>query len=196
MEIHVNRHLLPAEIDLLLDGEVGFGTAPLKAHVRRCEECRSELEGARSLVRQLEHLPRFAPSPMFASRVMARVQIYVPWYITAWDRLRALVPQSRPARVLAGAGAVGMLMAITVLSLAVVTRLDALIFAIDLAYLRLQEWGSTLFTAALSAALGDAALDAVRSAGWFGLMALLSVLVLTTAGAAGLVRGLVRGRGR
>jgi hypothetical protein len=133
---------------------------------------------------------------MFASRVMARVQIYVPWYITAWDRLRALVPQSRPARVLAGAGAVGMLMAITLLSLAVVTRLDALIFAIDLAYMRLQEWGSTLFTAALSAALGDAALDAVRSAGWLGLMALLSVLVLTTAGAAGLVRSLVRGRGR
>jgi hypothetical protein len=97
---------------------------------------------------------------------------------------------------LAGASAIGVLMAITLLSLAVVTRLDALIFAVDLAYLRLQEWGSTLVAAALSAALGDAALDAIRSAGWFGLLGLLSVLLLTTAGAAGLVRGLVRGRGR
>ena len=192
----MNRHLLPAEIDLLLDGEVGFGTAPLKAHVRRCEECRSELEAARSLVRQLEHLPRFAPSPVFASSVMARVQIYVPWYISAWDRVRGLVPQSRPARVLAGAGAVSVLLAITLLSLAVVTRLDALIFAIDLGYMRLQEWGSAMLAAAVSAALGDAALNAVRSAGWFGLLAMLSLIAITTAGAAGLVRGLVRGRGR
>lgn len=192
----MNRHLLPAEIDLLLDGEVGFGTAPLKAHVRRCEECRSELESARALVRQLEHLPRFAPSPVFAESVMARVHIYVPWYITAWDRLRALVPRSRPARVLAGAGAVGMLTAITFLSLALVTRLDALIFALDLAVMRLQEWGTALFAAAITAALGESALAAVRSAGWFGLLAMLSLIVITTAGAAGLVRGLVRARGR
>lgn len=192
----MNRHLLPAEIDLLLDGEVGFGTAPLKAHVRRCEECRSELDAARALVRRLEHLPRFAPSPAFANAVMARVQIYVPWYITAWDRLRALVPQSRPARVLGGAGAVGVLTAITLLSLAVVTRLDALIFAIDLGYLRLQEWGSALLASAISAALGESALTAVRAAGWFGVLVMLSLIVLTTAGAAGLVRGLVRGRRR
>ena len=196
MEIHVNRHLLPAEIDLLLDGEVGFGTAPLKAHVRRCEDCRSELDAARSLVRRLEHLPRFAPPPLFAQRVMARVHVYVPWYITVLDRLRALVPQSRPARILAGVGAVSMLAIITVLSLSVVSQLDALIFAIDLGYMRIQEWGSSLFASLVSAALGEAGLAAVRSAGWLGLLALVSVLVLTTAGAAGLVRGLVRGRGR
>lgn len=192
----MNRHLLPAEIDLLLDGEVGFGTAPLKAHVRRCEECRSELDAARSLVRQLEHLPRFSPSTLFADRVMARVQVYVPWYVMLVDRLRALVPQSRTARVLAGAGAVSMLAIITVLSLAVVSQLDALIFAIDLGYMRIQEWGSALFASVVSAVFGQAGLAAVRSAGWWGLVILLSVLVLTTAGAAGLVRGLVRGRGR
>ena len=192
----MNRHLLPAEIDLLLDGEVGFGTAPLKAHVRRCEECRSELDAARSLVRQLEHLPRYAPSPLFANRVMARVQIYVPWYITLLDRLRAMVPQSRPARAFAGAGAVAVLAVITVLSLALVSRLDALIFAIDLGYMRLQEWGSSVFASTVSAVFGEAALAAVRSAGWWGPIALMSILVLTTAGAAGLVRGLVRGQGR
>lgn len=196
MEIHVNRHLLPAEIDLLLDGEVGFGTAPLKAHVRRCEECRSELDAARSLVRQLEHLPRYAPTALFTDRVMARVQIYVPWYVTLLDRLRAFVPQSRPARAFAGAGAVAMLALVTVLSLAVVARLDALIFAIDLGYMRLQEWGSATFASVVSALFGEATLAAVQSAGMWGLLALMSILVLTTAGAAGLVRGLVKGRGR
>ena len=35
----MNRHLLPDEIDLLVDGEAGFGGAPLKAHVRGCAEC-------------------------------------------------------------------------------------------------------------------------------------------------------------
>jgi hypothetical protein len=188
--------LLPAEIDLLLDGEVGFGTAPLKAHVRRCEECRSELDSARSLVRQLEHLPRFAPSAVFGRRVMARVQVYVPWYVAVLDRLRGLVPESRPARVLAGVGAVSMLAVITILSLSVVSQLDALIFAIDLGYLRLQEWGAALFASGVSATLGEEALTAVRSAGWLGLLVLLSLTALTTAGAAGLVRGLVRGRGR
>lgn len=192
----MNRHLLPAEIDLLLDGEVGFGTAPLKAHVRRCEVCRSELEGARALVRQLEHLPRFAPSPAFAQKVMARVHIYVPWYIAAWDRLRSLVPESRPARIVAGATALSALALITALSLAVVTRLDALIFAIDLAVMRLQNWGASVFTSAVSAALGEDVLTAVRSAGELGLVGLVALLLITTAGAAGLVRGLARGRRR
>jgi hypothetical protein len=89
-----------------------------------------------------------------------------------------------------------MLTAITFLSLALVTRLDALIFALDLAVMRLQEWGTALFAAAITAALGESALTAVRSAGWFGLLAMLSLIVITTAGAAGLVRGLVRARGR
>ncbi len=40
----MNRHLLPEEIDLLIDGEAGFGVAPLKAHLRQCPECQSELD--------------------------------------------------------------------------------------------------------------------------------------------------------
>ncbi len=190
----MNRHLLPAEIDLLLDGEVGFGTAPLKAHIRRCEDCRSELDAARSLVRRLEHLPQFAPSPAFANRVMSRVHVYVPWYITAWDRLRVLVPQSRPARAFAAVGAVSVLALISIVSLAVVTRLDALIFAIDLGVMRLQEWGSALFASAISAAVGQGAIEAVRPMGSVGVLAIATLFLITAAGAAGLVRGLVRGR--
>ena len=41
-----HRHLHPNEIDLLLDGEVGFGVAPLRAHVEGCAECRAKLDDA------------------------------------------------------------------------------------------------------------------------------------------------------
>src|SRR5439155_16090725 len=36
-----HRHLLPEEIDLLLDGELGFAVSPFKAHVRDCAEVRA-----------------------------------------------------------------------------------------------------------------------------------------------------------
>jgi hypothetical protein len=48
------RHLLPNEIDLLLDGEVGFGVSPLRAHVDDCATCRSRLADARVVVEALE----------------------------------------------------------------------------------------------------------------------------------------------
>ena len=44
-----HRHLLPNEIDLLVDGEVGFGVAPLRAHVRECAECHAKLDEAREV---------------------------------------------------------------------------------------------------------------------------------------------------
>ena len=57
-----HRHLLPDEIDLLLDDEVGFGVAPLKAHIRDCEHCRAKVDEARFIVDALEDVPHFAPS--------------------------------------------------------------------------------------------------------------------------------------
>ena len=45
-----HRHLLPNEIDLLLDGEVGFGVAPLRAHVDGCEDCQARLARSRKVV--------------------------------------------------------------------------------------------------------------------------------------------------
>lgn len=192
----MDRHLLPAEIDLLLDGEVGFGTTPLKAHVRRCAECRSELESARTLVRSLEHLPQFAPSPLFSQQVMARVQVYVPWYVALLDTLRGLVPASRPARLVAGAAAVSVFAFITVASLWIFTRLDAFVFALDLGYMRVREWGSAALAGAVAAAFGEPALRVVQAAGWLGITAALIFFVASAAGAATLVRGLVRARGR
>ena len=76
-----HRHLLPNEIDLLLDGEVGFGVAPLRAHVDDCASCRGRLAEARVVSDALDNLPRFAPAPAFTNRVMAHVQVVEPWHV-------------------------------------------------------------------------------------------------------------------
>lgn len=196
----MDRHLLPNEIDLLLDGEIGFGTSPLKTHIRRCAQCRAELDEARALVRALEHLPRLAPSADFRERVMARLQVYVPWYVALLDTVRGWVPRSRPARVLAGAGALSMLSVLTWVSLLLVSRLDTLVFATDLGLARARSAALGLISDALAGAIGESALQVLRATGWLGVTIAGLVLLMTTAGAASLLRGFVartvRTRGR
>ncbi len=98
-----NRPLRPDEIELLLDGEDGFGMAELRAALRRNPAAQAELRRSRAVVDALEALPHFSPSPLFADRVMANVQVFEPWHVAALDYARRFVPQSRPARVMAGA---------------------------------------------------------------------------------------------
>lgn len=196
----MDRHLLPNEIDLLLDGEIGFGTSPLKTHVRRCAQCRAELDEARALVRELEHLPRFTPSVHFREHVMARVQVYVPWYVTLLDTVRGWIPRSRPARVLAGAGALSMLALLTSVSLLLVSRLDVLVFATDLGLARARTAALGFLSSLVAGAIGEPALQVLRTTGWLGATFAGIVLLATTVGAATLLRGLVvrtvRTRGR
>ncbi|MCO4099708.1 MAG: hypothetical protein HEQ38_09975 [Gemmatimonas sp.] len=100
-----DRHLRPDEIELLLDGEEGFGVAPLRAHARSCMECQAELESARELMFALDTLPDFAPSPAFADRVMSQVQVFEPWHVAATRAVEQFVPATRSARLAAGLGA-------------------------------------------------------------------------------------------
>ncbi len=102
--MHV-QHLRPDEIELLLDGEDGFGVAPLRAHVRSCASCRLEFDRARDLMVALDALPDFAPSANFSDRVMAQVQVFEPWHAAAARTVGQLVPASQPARLAAGFGA-------------------------------------------------------------------------------------------
>jgi hypothetical protein len=143
-----HRHLLPDEIDQLLDGEAGFGVAPLVAHIEACADCRAELAEARRVVSALERMPHFATSPLFAERVMARVQVFEPWHVTALDTARRWLPASRPARVLAlGATSVFALIA-SVLAVWISVRLDAFLFFVGVAGQRAR---ASLFDAAGSA---------------------------------------------
>jgi hypothetical protein len=123
-----HRHLLPNEIDLLLDGDAGFGQQPLRAHVRECADCRAELEAARELVLELEHLPHFVPSVQFADRVMAQVQVFEPWHVAARDSVRRWLPQSRPLQVMGAAMAASVAFVLSIGTLWILGRADLLLF--------------------------------------------------------------------
>ena len=104
-----HRHLLPNEIDLLVDGEAGFGVAPLRAHVAECDECRARLDDAMIVVDALEALPHFAPDSRLADRVMAQVPVFVPVHVAARDSVFRWLERSglgSRAQVVALAGAV------------------------------------------------------------------------------------------
>lgn len=187
----MDRHLLPEEIDQLLDGEVGFGTAPLKAHVRICAACQAELESARQLVRELEHLPLVAPAPGFADRVMAEVQVFVPWHVTLLDTVRGIVPRSRTGRAFAWAGMAASTAVLGVISLWILTRLDTVIFALDLGLSRVREVTFGAVDTLVGTLFGDAALHVLRTAGTPGVFVALTVLLLSAAFAARALRALV-----
>jgi hypothetical protein len=98
-----HRHLLPNEIDLLLDGESGFGVQPLREHVRGCPDCQGRLDAAKRVASRLSELPLIAPRYGLADRVMAQVPVFVPWHVSARDTITPYIPTGRVAR-LAAAG--------------------------------------------------------------------------------------------
>jgi hypothetical protein len=99
----LTRHLLPDELDLLLDGETGFGVQQLTEHVRECAACQAELTALRLFVTDIETLPELAPRLGFAERVMADVHVFEPWHVAAQNSVTAMLPTSTVARIAAGA---------------------------------------------------------------------------------------------
>jgi anti-sigma factor RsiW len=93
-----HRHLLPNEIDLLVDGEAGFGVADLRAHLDECPDCRARYEDERVIVDALESLPHFAPDSRLADRVMAQVPVFVPAHVVARDSVAQWIPRAGMAR--------------------------------------------------------------------------------------------------
>ncbi len=181
-----HRHLLPNEFDLLLDGDVGFGVAPLRLHVRGCARCRSELDALQDLALSLDDLPHFAPSARFADRVLSQVQVFEPWHVAARSSGQALVPRGMPMRVLAGAGAVGAVLVFSLLTAAVVLRLDLFIYSASLVLDRARGGALALGGELISAVLGPSAADAAAVAGGGALlMTVIVLLVAVAAGAAG-----------
>lgn len=160
-----HRHLLPSEFDLLLDGDVGFGVATLRAHVRHCPRCHAELEAQRRVVALMEELPDLAPSRDFANQVMARVQVFEPWHVTARDSLRRLVPSSRPLRVLAGAGAIGMALLVSLGAMAILVRADVALFSLGLLLDRGRAAAVALVGDAVGSLYGEQALRTLATGG-------------------------------
>lgn len=192
----MERHLLPSEIDLLLDGEVGFGTSPLKTHVRKCPACHGELEDARATVRALEHLPHLAPSPLFAERVLSRVNIFVPWHVAVLDTLRGLLPSSRGGRVAFGVTAGSLAAVMSVLVVWIAFRFDAVLFAVGLLADRVRTSILDSAGSLLAGALGDSAYTLVRTSGLLGLAVLTLALIAAALLAATLLRTIAVNRRR
>lgn len=186
-----HRHLLPNEIDLLLDGDVGFGVAPLRAHAASCERCTAELEEARAVVDALDHLPHFSPSPLFAERVMARTQVFQPWHVAALDTVRSIVPASGPARVLVGVAASTMALLVTGLTVFLVTQLDAAMFIGQVLLQRGRDMLLGGLEALVGTVLGEAAITALQASGGAGIALAIAAVVASGALAAGGLRAAV-----
>jgi anti-sigma factor RsiW len=111
-----SEHLSPERLQDLAEGLLtGRRRKHARAHVAACGTCRNQVEEWQFLFRKLEALPELAPSPEFADRVMAAVDLApVPAPAPApeafWKRLpadalaaaRSLVPTTRKGWALAG----------------------------------------------------------------------------------------------
>ena len=164
-----HRHLLPNEIDLLLDEEVGFGVSPLKAHVRDCAECRARVEEARVIVDVLEELPHFAPSFDFGNRVMAQVPVFVPWHVAARESMRRWLPQSRPARIAALVTGTTFATALTVATIWIATQTQLLVFATGVVGSRARELFTDAMRSMVVTIFGDQVYVAIQQTGTLGL---------------------------
>jgi hypothetical protein len=184
-----HRHLLPNEIDLLVDGEAGFGVAPLRAHVTECEDCRARLDDARIVVDALESLPHFAPDSRLADRVMAQVPVFVPAHVAARESVVRWLPKAGPARVAAailGTSVAGML---TLALVWLASRGDAVVFATGLVSERMRGLIVSAGRELVLSLLGESAVATIQSSGALG----VTLLVLGFLGAAfGTVAGIRR----
>ncbi len=176
-----HRHLLPEEIDLLVDQEVGFGVSPLKAHVRDCADCRARVDEARVVVDAIEHLPHFAPTHHFVDRVMAQVPVFVPWHVAARDSVRQWLPRSSPARFAVLGAATSVASVITLALLWIATQTDALVVATGLAGDRLRGVVTEVGRGVIATIFGDQVFAAVQQLGTIG----IAIALLGFVGAAG-----------
>ena len=178
-----DRHLLPNEIDLLLDGEAGFGVSPLRAHVEQCAECRSRLGDARAIVDALERLPRLAPSVRFSDQVLKRVQIVEPVHVAVFEMARRLLPKSAPMRLVMAASAAVLASSISATAVWVGLHADAALYATNLV---LDRTRTSLLNGAgslIGSTLGTAGLDAARLGGVTGLAIGASLIFAAVGGA-------------
>jgi hypothetical protein len=185
-----HRHLLPNEIDLLVDGEAGFGVAPLRAHILECGDCRERLEEARVVVDALESLPHFAPDSRLADRIMAQVPVFVPAHVAARDSVRRWLPQSTAARTAAVAAGTTVAGALTLAMIWLATRGDAVLFISGLLGDRVRAAVAGAARDLAVALLGESALTALQATGAVGVTLLLLGFLLTAVGTVAGIRRL------
>ena len=178
-----HRHLLSNEIDLLLDGEAGFGVAPLRAHVDECTDCRARLDEARLVANALECLPHLAPRTGFADRVLSRVHIVEPWHVAVLNSARRFVPESRPLRAVALATVGLTSVAISASAVWIALSANLTVGSATVVTGRLRTALVALVQQGLEAVLGASAAQALQASGSVA-MAAAGVALLAAVGAA------------
>ena len=71
----ISMHFTTDEIELWAQGLLPAARA---MHLADCSLCRVEAERERKVILELVQLPKFAPNPGFADRVMAKVKVPTP----------------------------------------------------------------------------------------------------------------------
>lgn len=100
-----HTHLTPDELEAAAETSAVL-PEPVRDHVHSCATCAREVDGLRRLSAALAGLPSRVPSPGFADRVMARVNLPVPWH-----RRMAVAVRERTAAGLGVAATVAALLA-------------------------------------------------------------------------------------
>ena len=185
-----HRHLLPNEIDLLVDGEAGFGVASLRAHIIECVDCRARLDDARIVVDALERLPHFAPDSRLADRVMAQVPVFVPAHVAVRDSVRRWLPQSSAARIAAVAAGTTVAGTLTLAMIWLATRGDAVLFMSGLVGDRFRTLIASGARDLALALLGESALTELQATGGVGISLLLFGFLATALGTVAGIRRL------
>jgi hypothetical protein len=94
---------------------------------------------------------------------MSQVQVFEPWHAAALTTAQRFVPQSRPARVVAGVGAALSAGLVTAGATWAVARADIALFLAQIGLERVQEQTSAAFSDIVSTILGQPGLDAMRT---------------------------------
>ncbi len=177
-----HRHLLPNEIDLLVDGEAGFGVAPLRAHLDECPECMTTYRDGRALVDLLGDLPHFTPDSRLADRVMVQVPVFVPVHVAARDSVARWMPRAGMARAaaLGVVGSVAGLMTIAIVWLAL--QGSSVVFIASLVGDRARVAIGEGARVVLASLLGETAVSALQASGTAGLLVLLAGVLLAGTG--------------
>jgi hypothetical protein len=191
-----HRHLLPDEIDQLLDDEVGFGAAPLKAHLNECAVCQAQMADAQAVWRALEEAPRLSPSHRFAEHVMQDVTVLVPWHVAARETALGLIPRSRAARVGAAMVALASAAVISVILVWLLTETDVLVFASTIVGSRLRTLIVNASGSLVVALFGHQALAVFLKSGILGLVIVLLGFLGATVGALASLRAIAIAAGR
>lgn len=115
-------HLTAQTIEQLAEGNLAAAEERgARKHIIECVHCAMELEAFESLFARLGDLPRFAPSPVFADAVMARVRINPEEsFALAW--LRRFLPTTRRGWVLLGSATLAPALPIFALVLLLLTQ--------------------------------------------------------------------------